>query len=778
MSKGDKLYVNDLDSNGSDLTDSTITASPTVAPQSAEQAQLVRAISLGFAVVLGLTVVLGGIGLQQLNSVNASMDKIVTVNNSKIALASAMRDAIRLRAVSINKMLSLRDYFKRDQELMKFYNYARDYREARERLVDLGMDAHERAIIEKLRLSTQSAQPSVRQAAELLLESELPGDYERIFSQATAKQEALLELLDESIELQKEYANRALVAARHKFKYTVASFLLVLSVLLIIGIVIARFVVHYAANKNKALACKNLELQAARAKADEATQAKSEFLANMSHEIRTPLTIIIGFSETLVDPSINAKDRHRAVLAIQNAGKHLYDIITDVLDVSKIEAGKLEMESIAVSPLELVKETIRLVDQKAVERGLQILADFSLPLPKTIISDPIRLKQILLNLCSNAVKFTQSGTITIGLSFDSHNLEMIFTITDTGIGMTQEQADKVFAPFQQGDISIARYYGGTGLGLSISKQLARRLGGDITCESEVGKGTRFTVTVDAGAPPLQWIREVDMQEDFYAESPPRIAPAPKLCGRVLLAEDSPNIQSLVTMILNKAGLSVDAVENGAEALQQVLRERYDLIIMDLQMPVMDGLAAIQQLRQSGFDKPIVALTAITSQEDKNRCLIAGADNYIVKPLDVAVFYNILSQHLPEQHVSVNDDNAQGNHCAAEPAAQEAETTANVDDELQLMISGFVYRLPETVKEITTYYRQRKWRELALSSHRLKGAGSVFGFPELSEISTNIMDNASQSGDDETRSNGISRNDLPELIDRLNQMCLQITKKAG
>ncbi len=758
----------------------------TTVPQNSEQKQLVHAIRLGFAVVLALTFILGGIGLYQLNSVNASMSKIVTVNNYKIALASAMRDAIRLRSLSINKMLATEDYFKRDEEVLKFYDYARSYREAREQLIALGMDEREKAIIEKLTRHAQFSQPLVRQVAELLLENTLPKDFNRLFSTATRKQEELLELLDESIDLQKQYANYALAAAQLKFEYTIASFLLLLTVLLSIGTIIARIVVRYASDKNKALAEKNMELQIARTKADDTTRAKSEFLANMSHEIRTPLTTIIGFSETLVDADLNAKDRQRAVKAIQNSGKHLYDIINDVLDISKIEAGKLEIESIVVSPIELIKDTLCIVEQKATERGLQILTEFDVPLPKTITTDPTRLKQILLNLCGNAVKFTQSGTITIGLGFQTQTRKMLFTVTDTGIGMTQEQVNKVFAPFHQADKSTNRYYGGTGLGLSISKQLAQRLGGDIICSSEVGKGTRFTVSINAGDQlPKEWIREVNMDTD-YCVTPLKRTATPQLCGRVLLAEDTPDIQALIVMLLGKADLEVVAVDNGADAVQQALHEHFDLIVMDMQMPVLDGLSAIQQLRASGIDQPVVALTANATQEDKNRCLNAGADNFVVKPVDVNIFYNVLSQYLPErQHT--DPENSNGGHQPGEEslAVERAESLAGevnaIDQELQQLINGFINRLPETVREITTYYRQKKWQELSISSHRLKGAGGAFGFPELSEISSKIMEQVRLTSVHDLPENVFQekqQHDLQELIERLNQRCRQITKKAS
>jgi len=578
-------------------------------------------------------------------------------------------------------------------------------------------------------------------------------------------------LLDESIELQKQYANEALDAAQQKFNYTMASFLLLLTVLLTIGALTARVVVYYAGNKNKALALKNLELQNARARADEATRAKSEFLANMSHEIRTPLTTIIGFSETLTDPDLKTDDRRRAVTAIQNSGRHLYDIINDVLDISKIEAGKLEMESIPVSPLDLVKDAVCIMEQKASERGLQLRTEFHWPLPKTIHSDPTRLKQILLNLCGNAVKFTPSGTITLGLSLDAPARRVVFTVTDTGIGMSEEQVEQVFAPFRQADKSTTRNFGGTGLGLSISQQLARRLGGDITCSSRLGEGTCFTVTVDAGEPSQwEWLEPEETQNEVCVTPTLQVAP-PRLQGRVLLAEDTADIQALLVMLLQKAGLTVDTVDNGAAALRQVRDAQYDIILMDMQMPVMDGLTAMAQLRDSGVDRPIVALSANASQRDRQRCLQAGANDFVVKPVDVAQLYEVLQRYVSPAAP------------AAEPSVQpqcapSVQPLSGIDLELQQMVDSFVSRLPDTVGEITTYYRQKQWPELAASSHRLKGAGGAFGFPELSVISQQIMEQVRQPAGGEEPMPELPKQELRELIDRLNQTCRQITKKAG
>lgn len=728
-------------------------------PQITQQQQLMRAIRLGFSVVLTLTVILGGMGLYQLNSVNASLSKIVTVHNNKIALAQAMRDAIRLRSLCINKMLATDDYFKRDEQVLNFYDYARLYREAREQLMALGMDGRETAIFEKLTRHAMVTQPLVRNVAELLMERDLPTNFSLLLADATEKQEQLLELLDESIELQKTYANQALFAAQLKFEYTMATFILVFSVLLIIGIVIARVVVHYVGNKNQALAQKNFELQKARTAADEATRAKSEFLANISHEIRTPLTTIIGFSETLADTRLSDKERQRAVLAMRNSGKHLYDIINDVLDLAKIEAGKLEIESIAVSPLAVVKQTLSMIEDKAADRGLQVQTNFQLPMPKTIVSDPMRLRQILLNLCANAVKFTEAGGITVTVGFNAQTRHMRFTVSDTGIGMTQEQVNRVFTPFHQGDKSTSRFYGGTGLGLSISKQLAKRLGGDIQCISEVGKGTTFIVSVYAGDQiPGEWVNETDTDIEITGPAARQEA-TPKLSGKVLLAEDTPEIQALITWYLEKAGLEVVAVGNGIEALKEFSRNRYDLVIMDMQMPLMDGLTAIKLMRSRGLAQPIVALTANAAREDKNRCLDAGADDFLVKPIDVTLFYALLSRYLSASGTAA---------CEQNPLSASPRQPQQVDEEMQHLINGFVNRLPQTVNEITRAYRQKKWQDLLTSVHRLKGAGGAFGYPELSDISKKIMEKVKEHND----------GGLQELVDMLNEQCRQITKKAG
>ncbi|WP_455204432.1 histidine kinase dimerization/phospho-acceptor domain-containing protein, partial [Kaarinaea lacus] len=288
----------------------------TNAHSSQPQRQLLSTVRFGFALVLALALIIGGVALYQLYHVNASMSSVVKVNNAKTELAFVMRDAIRLRALTLNQMLASDDYFKRDQDLLRFYDFARIYRQAREQFEALATDRHERELLEKLSQHALVSQPLNRLAAEYLLATDVPANFHEIMAAAQTQQEQLLDLLDESVKLQKQYAHQALSAAQQKYRYTVVSLLAVVLVLLSIGAMVAHKVVRYVGEKNRDLAENNAQLERANENTRKATRAKSEFLASMSHEIRTPLTTILGFSETLLEPDLSSDEQYKAVTAI------------------------------------------------------------------------------------------------------------------------------------------------------------------------------------------------------------------------------------------------------------------------------------------------------------------------------------------------------------------------------------------------------------------------------------------------------------------------------
>ncbi|MEX0938219.1 MAG: response regulator [Pirellulales bacterium] len=384
----------------------------------------------------------------------------------------------------------------------------------------------------------------------------------------------------------------------------------------------------------------------------ESSRAKSEFLANMSHEIRTPMTSVLGYADLLRE-RLEDPDNIACVDTIRRNGQYLLDIINDVLDLSKIEANKLRTEKIRCSPQAIMSDVCSLVQVRADEKQLPLVMEFDGPVPEMIQTDPTRLRQILINLLGNAIKFTQRGSVCLVCRCprDAKPPRIEFAVIDSGIGMTPQQQSKLFRSFTQADSSTTRRYGGTGLGLTISKQLAGILGGDIEVTSRYGTGSTFTVAIDPG--PLDNVRFVRPTQSLKP-SPPvdRPAAALQLDCRILLAEDGPDNQRLISLLLAKAGAEVTVAENGRVAIDQAQaaagRGRpFDLILMDMQMPEMDGYAAASYLRRSGYPGPIIALTAHAMADDRQKCLDAGCDDYAPKPIQRDQLFQMIAQWLPK-----------------------------------------------------------------------------------------------------------------------------------
>lgn len=481
-------------------------------------------------------------------------------------------------------------------------------------------------------------------------------------------------------------------------------------------------------------------------KAQESDQQKSQFLANMSHEIRTPLAAIIGFSETLYKNE-SSKEKKSYIERIIRNGKHLHQLIDDILDLSKIEANQLSIENIKVSVCSLVMEIDSLMGEKASSKGISFNVDFEFPIPEFITTDPTRLKQILINLCNNAIKFTDNGVVSLIVRYQSKQNIIDFLVKDSGIGMTDEQVAGLFKPFKQADSSTTRKYGGTGLGLYVSKLLAKKLGGDITVSSMINVGSLFEVNMLAGKIGDTW---VDSKKDILLLNERKSVITPILRGKILLAEDNVDNQKLISLFVEDTGATIEVVANGKQAVEKGIAEKFDLILMDMQMPEMGGVEAIAKLRKKKCTTPIAILTANAMKEDKLKSEAAGANWFLTKPINEEDFYNVLKKHLHQQNENSN------NHVFNREKSKKMEG----------FIEVYIGRLSETSAMLKSLLENNDWDNLDFEIHKLKGTGSSFGFHDITELCTLIEEKIKNS----------DYNFAEELLNQLIIMMLEISSK--
>jgi PAS domain S-box-containing protein len=480
-------------------------------------------------------------------------------------------------------------------------------------------------------------------------------------------------------------------------------------------------------------------LKRAQILAEAASRAKSEFLANMSHEIRTPMAAVLGYIDLLADPNLpRAQFRDYAATIQRNAG-HLLGLINQVLDLSKIEAGHMAVEPAACSPEALLRETTSLLRPRAVEKMLSFTLRFDGPIPATIETDATRLRQILLNLIGNAIKFTERGGVEIVVALDRTRStpQLVVSVEDTGIGIEEAQLACLFRPFSQADSSITRRFGGTGLGLSIVSHLTRLLGGGIEVRSTPSVGTCFTARIATGE--LEGVALIECSNEAAVEgaqmdSKAQTPSAAPLSGlRVLLVEDGPDNQRLISLQLARAGAEVEVLANGQLAIERLMSpaaHSFDAVLMDMQMPVMDGYTATSKLRRMGFAGTIVALTAHAMEGDRQKCLQAGCDDYATKPIDSKRLVALVLVHLRPRVAPAP---------ASDPAQLEPTIVSSYQDDPDMaeLIEQFARSLPERIGELEAAFAMCDWDKLKRLAHQLKGAGGGYGFSPISDAAQHV-----------------------------------------
>ncbi len=691
-----------------------------------------RIVYKGFAMILLFMIVFLAINLYQIKQVSEQMHLVVEESALKSQYAQTMRDAARERVTLLLMALYEEDPFVQDELFMSFDKQAGLFMEARARLDKMKLSELEQRAFELSLQDAQRGTAALNQVRDLIMENERTLELQHravdlIADKVIPARFGVLSAMQQIQESQSKAGKQALQVAE-KSRMQTYMLLVALGLMVLFGSLwIARQVVRQNSRVGESL-------RRAKERAEEAAAAKSNFLSNMSHEIRTPMNGVLGMVELLRRTELN-REQQEYLRTMEGSGKALLVIINDILDLSKIEAGKLELEQRNYTPKQMLEDVCRTFEPQAEDKGVSLHLDFSRVIPQYLMGDEARLRQIFNNLIGNAIKFTEQGEIVVSASLCSANEEQAtirFAVEDSGIGIPQEKQQTIFGDFAQADGSTTRRFGGTGLGLSITRKLIAAMGGEIGLESRVGEGSHFFFELSFPIPSQEpFVKEVK------AEVPKHLAE-----GKRFLVVDDVKANLLVAQkMLEQCGGDVEVALHGGQAVEKISEDRaFDVVLMDLHMPEMDGLDATRKIREMGLQIPVIVLTASVEEKERLAALAAGADEVLHKPIQLQRLYEAMWKMMPKEARCEEPQGKvlEGGHLQ--------EMRALFGEGFEELMAAYLGDLQQTMVQLSEIFGQQEWRgeleRIRQLAHAIKSSSLSVGVGPVAD-SARVVEHAAR-----------------------------------